>query len=43
MQKVYADKRINLTQGPFERPANFDMKILECEDKNLSGNVVYDE
>ena len=43
MKKVYADKSINLTQGPFERPVNFDMRLLECEDKNLSGNVVYDE
>ena len=43
MKSVYADKRINLTQGPFERPANFDMSILDCEDHNLSGNEVYDE
>jgi len=42
MQKVYADKNINLTQGPFARPINFDIN-LDCEDKNLSGNVVYED
>jgi len=42
MQKVYADKRINLTQGPFERPLNFNIN-LDCNDANLSGNMVYDE
>jgi len=42
MQKVYADKRINLTQGPFERPVNFNVN-LDCNDPNLSGNVVYEE
>ena len=42
MQKVYADKRINLTQGPFERPHNFNIN-LDCNDVNLSGNVTYDE
>ncbi len=44
MQKVYADKNIGLTQGPFERPDNFNMKLLDCnvEDEFGSG-VVYDE
>jgi len=42
MQKVYADKRINLTQDPFERPLNFNIN-LDCNDPNLSGSVVYDE
>jgi penicillin-binding protein 1A len=27
MQKVYADKNINLTQGPFERPASFNVDM----------------
>ncbi|MDR1172031.1 MAG: transglycosylase domain-containing protein [Bacteroidales bacterium] len=43
MQKVYADKRINLTQGPFERPANFNINLVDCDDNSLSGDVVYDE
>jgi len=42
MQKVYADKSINLTQGPFERPANFNIN-LDCGDQDLDGNMVYDE
>ena len=25
MQKVYADKKLNITQAPFERPANFNV------------------
>ena len=43
MKSVYADKRINLTQGPFERPANFNMAILDCGTHDMSGNVGYDE
>ncbi|MDR1155891.1 MAG: transglycosylase domain-containing protein [Bacteroidales bacterium] len=43
MQKVYADKRINLTQAPFERPANFNINLVDCDDNSLSGDVVYDE
>jgi penicillin-binding protein 1A len=27
MQKVYADKSLNLTQGPFERPVNFNVDM----------------
>jgi penicillin-binding protein 1A len=42
MQKVYADKRINLTQGPFARPSHFNIN-LDCTDQNLDGNVVYEE
>jgi penicillin-binding protein 1A len=42
MKKVYADKNINLTQGPFERPANFNIN-LDCDDKSVNSNVVYDE
>ncbi len=43
MQKVYADKSIGLTQGPFERPDKFDVK-LDCDvDKEFGGGVVYDE
>ena len=42
MKSVYADKRINLTQGPFERPANFNIK-LDCNDLDLNSNVVYEE
>jgi len=42
LQKVYADKNINLTQGPFARPLNFNIN-LDCEDKNLNSNVVYDD
>ena len=42
MQKVYADKNINLTQGPFERPDNFNIN-LDCDDQNLGGNMIYDE
>ena len=42
MQKVYADKSINLTQGPFQRPANFNIN-LDCEDQDLTGKVMYDE
>ena len=41
MQKVYADKSIHLTQGPFERPENFNID-LNC-DENVGSNVVYDE
>ena len=43
MKSVYADKRINLTQDPFKRPDNFDVSILDCNDPNLNGNVIYDE
>jgi penicillin-binding protein 1A len=42
MQKVYADRRINLTQGPFVRPANFNIN-LDCVDQNLDGSVIYEE
>ena len=42
MQKVYADKSINLTQGPFERPASFNIN-LDCGDLDVGGNMVYDE
>jgi penicillin-binding protein 1A len=42
MQKVYADNSINLTQGSFERPVNFNIN-LDCNDHNLGGNVAYDE
>ena len=42
MQKVYADKSINLTRGPFVRPANFNIN-LDCDDKDLGSNVIYDE
>ena len=43
MKSVYADKRISLTQSPFERPANFDISILDCVDHHQDGNVIYDE
>ena len=43
MKSVYADHRINLTQGPFERPANFNMSILDCSEHNVDSNVVYEE
>jgi penicillin-binding protein 1A len=42
MKSVYADRRINLTQGPFARPLNFNIN-LDCEDHNSGDNVVYDE
>jgi len=42
MQKVYADKRINLTQGPFERPANFNIN-LDCNEQDMGGSVRYEE
>ena len=42
MKSVYADKRINLTQGPFERPAGFNIN-LNCDDHDWNSNVVYDE
>ena len=42
LQKVYADKNINLTQGPFARPAIFNIN-LDCGDQHLEENVIYDE
>jgi penicillin-binding protein 1A len=42
MKKVYADRRIKLTQGPFARPDNFNIN-LDCENNVQSGNVVYEE
>jgi len=42
MKSVYADKRINLTQGPFERPAGFNIN-LDCVDHDLDNNAVYEE
>jgi penicillin-binding protein 1A len=42
MQKVYADKTIGLTQGPFERPAGFNVG-LDCDDASMDANAAYDE
>jgi len=42
MKSVYADKRINLTQGSFERPANFNIN-LDCGEQNLGSNMGYEE
>ena len=43
MRKVYADRTINLERGPFARPANFNMSILDCTDANLSSGIIYEE
>jgi len=42
MQKVYADKRINLTTGPFKRPRVFNI-MLDCSDIGLGSGVGYEE
>jgi penicillin-binding protein 1A len=43
MQKVYADKSIGLTQGPFERPDGFNVN-LDCEaDTEFGDNIVYED
>jgi penicillin-binding protein 1A len=43
MQKVYADKGIALSQGPFERPDGFAVQ-LDCDaDKNFSSDIEYEE
>ncbi len=43
MKKVYADKKIGLTQGPFERPNNFNINLDCGPDQDLDGTTVYDE
>jgi penicillin-binding protein 1A len=42
MQKVYADRSINLTQGPFSTPANFNIN-LDCYDELLDSGIIYEE
>ena len=42
MQKVYADRSINLTQGAFARPRNFNIN-LNCTDATLSSGILYEE
>ena len=43
MKKVYADKKIGLTQGEFERPDGFNVN-LDCDvEREFGGNVIYDE
>ncbi len=43
MQKVYADKKIGLSQGDFERPDGFNVNMNCDVDKEFGGNVTYDE
>ncbi|MDR1865037.1 MAG: transglycosylase domain-containing protein [Bacteroidales bacterium] len=43
MQKVYADKNIALTQGPFERPDGFNVNMDCAVESEFGGDVVYDE
>ena len=43
MKKVYADKKIGLTQGPFESPGNFNINLDCGPDQDLDGTTVYDE
>jgi len=42
MQKVYADRSINLTQGPFPIPANFNIN-LDCYDELLESGIIYQD
>ena len=42
MQKVYADRSINLTQGPFRRPASFNIN-LNCYDPLLESGIIYED
>jgi penicillin-binding protein 1A len=37
LQKVYADKKINLTQGPFEKPENYNINTF-CPMKEIEDN-----
>jgi penicillin-binding protein 1A len=43
MQKVYADKKIALSQRPFDRPEGFNVDMDCAVEKEFGGNVVYDE
>jgi penicillin-binding protein 1A len=42
MQKVYADRSINLSRGAFRRPMSFNID-LECRDEYLDSGIIYEE